>query len=86
MLEWVNGRKTYIGLIAAGIFGILMSSGVIEWNPTTETIATIIATWTGVGITHKVEKAAQTPKAETPKAETLKSGYAEIDQPQGKWN
>lgn len=63
MLEWLNGKKTYIGLIAAGLFGIAMSAGWIEWNPTTQAIATIIGTWTGVGFTNKVDKAIEATKA-----------------------
>lgn len=56
MVEWLNGKKSYLGLLAAGLFGLLMSSGAIEWNATTETIATLIGTWTGVGIVHKADK------------------------------
>lgn len=51
----LNGYKTYIGMIAAGVYGIAIAAGWIEWEQTLW-IAGLITAWTGVGVTHKVVK------------------------------
>lgn len=56
MLKKLNGNKTYIGMCAAGLLGLLVSLGVVEWSQV-EWIAVLIGTWTGVAITHKANKA-----------------------------
>lgn len=53
---WLNGKKTYIGLIAAGVFGLAVSAGWIKFEDY-EWLAVLIGTWTGVAITHKANKA-----------------------------
>ena len=55
MLAWLNGKKTYIGLIAAGVIGLLVSADVVAWERV-QWLAVLIGTWTGVAITHKAEK------------------------------
>ena len=44
---FLSGKKTYIGMIAAGILGLFWSSGLID-DKLAEALAIIIATWTGV--------------------------------------
>ena len=56
MLKWINGKKTYLVLLAAGAIGLAVSSGLVEWE-TVEWLAVIVGTWTGVAITHKADKA-----------------------------
>jgi outer membrane lipoprotein SlyB len=56
MLSWLNGKKTYIGMIAGGMLGIAVSAGWVEWEKV-QWIAAAIAAWTGVAITHKADKA-----------------------------
>ena len=56
MLQWLNGKKTYLGLIAAGAIGLLVSADVVAWEKV-QWLAVLIGTWTGVAITHKAEKA-----------------------------
>lgn len=55
LVKWINGRKTYIGLIAAGVFGLAISADWIKWEDY-EWLAVLIGTWTGVAITHKSAK------------------------------
>lgn len=52
----MNGKKTYIGMIAGGMLGIAVSAGWVEWEKV-QWIAAAIAAWTGVAITHKADKA-----------------------------
>jgi len=61
MIEWVNGKKTYLGLMAAGVFGLALSAGWIEWERW-QWLAVLIGTFTGVGITHKADKAIEAAK------------------------
>ena len=58
MLKTLEGNKTYIGLIAAGVLGILVSLGYADLSePLWSTVAAIVGTWTGVAITHKANRA-----------------------------
>ena len=52
----VDGNKRYIGLIAAGIFGILWSCGVLT-DHQVEVIGMVVGTWTGVGFVNGQKKA-----------------------------
>ncbi len=56
MLQWLNGKKTYIGLIAAGALGLAVAAGWATWEQI-DWLAAIVATWTGVAVTHKADKA-----------------------------
>jgi len=49
LLDWLDGRKTYIGLIAAGALGIARAEGWVD-DHTTEILGVLIATWTGVAL------------------------------------
>jgi hypothetical protein len=42
---WLKGKKTYIGLIAATLYAILVQAGVL---PNEEAIWGLILLWTGV--------------------------------------
>ena len=54
----INGLKTHIGWIAAGLYGVAISFGWMDWDDGyAQAIAAAIAAWTGVAITHKVDKA-----------------------------
>lgn len=55
MLKILNGKKTYIGWIAAGVLGMALSFGLVEWSQV-EWLAILIGGWTGVAITHKADK------------------------------
>ncbi len=54
-MKWLNGKKTYIGLVAAGVVGFAKSLGWV-----TPELAShcwpIIAAWTGVAIKHHMDK------------------------------
>lgn len=65
MLQWLNGKKTYLGLIASGILGIAWSQGWID-EKTAEMLAVIIGSWTGVAIKHAWDK------SEAAKTEAMK--------------
>ena len=56
-LKRLNGSKTYIGVIAAGVVGFIISMGWATWDDQVIKLLTVvIATWTGVAITHKANK------------------------------
>jgi len=55
LLSTLNGNKTYLGVIAAGILGLLISFGVVQYDDV-EWLVVLIGTWTGVGIVHKAGK------------------------------
>lgn len=52
---WLRGRKTYLGMIAAGVLGISWSCGLID-DRVAETLAVLIATWTGISFRAAVGK------------------------------
>lgn len=54
--QWMAGRKTYLGMIAAGALGILWSCGLVD-DQSAEIIAAIITTWTGISIRAAIAKA-----------------------------
>ena len=51
----IDGAKTYIGLIAAGILGIAVTMGWATWDQV-DWLAVLITTWTGVAIRHAASK------------------------------
>lgn len=60
MLKKINGLKTYIGLITAGVFGIGISMGWMTWDDQwVQTASVLIATWTGVAMKHSADKKAK---------------------------
>ena len=44
---FLDGKKSHLGMIAAGLLGILWSSGLVS-DETAKVAAFMIATWTGV--------------------------------------
>jgi len=53
----INGNKTYIGMIAAGLFGIGIAQGWMSWDDGwVQTIAAVIGMWSGVAIKHSTDK------------------------------
>jgi len=62
-MKWLDGNKTYLGLIAAGVAGVAVSLGWVDaTSPAFQTAMTLIGTWTGVAITHKANKAIEAIK------------------------
>ncbi len=55
MLSKLNGNKTYLGMIAAGILGMLQSFDVVQADQI-EYIWVAIATWTGISVRHAMGK------------------------------
>lgn len=53
--EKLKGWKTYLGLIAAGVLGILWTSGLVD-DKTAEMVAYLITLWTGVGMGDKLRR------------------------------
>jgi hypothetical protein len=51
----LNGKKTYLGMIAAGVLGILFASGLVD-EKTAGIAASVITAWTGVSMRAAVEK------------------------------
>lgn len=45
LVTFLNGKKTYVGLILGTIYSLLIALGVVESN---EFVWTLIVTWTGV--------------------------------------
>ncbi len=54
-MKWLNGNKTYLGMLAGGLLGILWSQGVID-DQWAATAASLITTWTGVSMRHAIAK------------------------------
>lgn len=52
MIKWIDGKKTYIGMIVLGGFGLAKSLG--YEIPTAFWV--IVSTWTGVSIRHAISK------------------------------
>jgi len=61
MFEWLNGVKTYLGLIAAGLVGVAMFQGWIT-EDTAGTLWAVIGAWTGVAVKHAWDKRAEIKK------------------------
>ena len=55
IMKFLNGKKTYLGSIAAGLLGIVWSLGHID-DRTAQFIASIITAWTGVAIRSAIAK------------------------------
>lgn len=56
LLASLNGRKSYLGVIAGGILGLLWSYGMVS-DETAKVAGVLIGTWTGVSFSHAVHKA-----------------------------
>lgn len=53
IVNYLNGKKTYIGILAGAIYSILVSAGVVE---NSEMVWTLILTWTGVSFRAALNK------------------------------
>jgi hypothetical protein len=60
LLRTLDGKKTYLGIIAGGILGLIWSCGLVT-DETAKVIASIIAAWTGVSLRHAIQKAELPP-------------------------
>lgn len=49
ILAFLKGKKTYLGMIAAGILGLSWSYGLID-DKVAESLSIFIATWTGISL------------------------------------
>lgn len=54
-MKWINGKKTYIGMIAGGIIGLLVSMNIITWEQA-QPFAVVVGAWTGIAIKHASDK------------------------------
>ena len=70
--QWLSGKKTYIGIIAATVFSLAATEGWIDVDKW-QWLALIIAGWTGVAITHKADKAVAAVAATAGNGALLKS-------------
>ena len=53
MKEFLDGKKTYIGIVAAAVYSILITAGIVCSD---ELVWTIIAAWTGVSLRSAISK------------------------------
>ena len=68
LLASLNGRKSYLGVIAGGILGLLWSYGLVSEH-TTKVAGVLITTWTGISFSHAIHKgAAETAASPNPQA------------------
>lgn len=58
MLKKIDGAKTYIGIMCAGILGIVVGlSDTITWETSwVVVVGSLVATWTGVSYRHAIKK------------------------------
>ncbi len=53
--NWMNGNKTYLGMISAGLLGICYSQGWTS-DETAMLFASIITSWTGIAVRSAAKK------------------------------
>lgn len=57
MLEWLSGKKTYIGMIASGILGLIVALGYAQWTDEWVQVVTVmLLTFTGVSARAAITK------------------------------
>lgn len=54
-MRWINGKKTYLGMIGLGVLAICFEVGWIDPSHA-KMIAYALSSWTGVAMVHKYEK------------------------------
>ena len=54
MIKWLDGKKTYIGVLAAFVYIAGITNGYWMAN---ESVAEVIGLLGGIGIVHKMDKA-----------------------------
>ncbi len=53
----INGNKTYLGMIAAGVMGFGIANGWWTWDTAwVQSVVAIVGTWTGVAMRHAAKK------------------------------
>lgn len=55
MLKKLNGNKVNLGMIAAGVLGVLVSFDYVD-PKTAAAIGSVIGAWTGIAIRHAYSK------------------------------
>lgn len=57
MLDWLSGKKTYIGVIVSGIIGLVIAMGYAQWTDDWVQIVTVLVlTFTGVSARAAISK------------------------------
>ncbi len=65
LLATLDGKKSYLGLIAAGTLGLLWTSGMVS-DKTAEVLGVLIGTWTGISFRSAIGKAQTSQDADPP--------------------
>lgn len=55
MMKWIDGAKTSLGMIAAGVVGVLTFMGVLDLD-TKVFLWTLIGSWTGFSLRSAYKK------------------------------
>lgn len=55
MLKWIDGQKTYLGMITGGLLGICYAQGWID-DQWAMTLASIVTAWTGIAVRSAMTK------------------------------
>lgn len=55
MMNWLNGKKTYLGMIGLGILSICYEAGLVDAE-IARLLGIALSTWTGVAIRHAFKK------------------------------
>lgn len=55
-MNWINGKKTYLGMIGLGILGICYEGGFLG-EDIARMLGIALSTWTGVAMRHAWAKA-----------------------------
>jgi hypothetical protein len=53
VIDWLSGRKTFIGIVLGAVYSVLISVGVLESD---EIVWTILLAWTGISFRLAVKK------------------------------
>ncbi len=54
-MKWLNGKKTYVGMIVGGLLGFLQQMGWISVEAAAP-YWPLLAAWTGVAVKHSYSK------------------------------
>ena len=54
-MKWLNGNKTYLGMVALGVTGILFAAGILP-ESYREAVYALVAAWTGVSMRSAYKK------------------------------
>ena len=56
IVEFISGKKTYIGIVAGIVYSVLVYFNVVPYN---QMVVTIITGWTGVSAVAHISKSGQ---------------------------